>query len=158
MVWLVASLAGPCGGEQRSDEPTAVEAAGEEAVPETADEERASAIDGSVRWELSAEPTQLTMAQRGTWVIRIAATNVGTEPVNPDQHAGEFELDAQPHHGLNLWFGNGVRSSAWSDLPPGETVTDERTPGEQLFDAPGTYVLSYRHGSALTSVTVAVTP
>jgi hypothetical protein len=110
-----------------------------------------------VRWALEADPSVLTMAERGRFTLRIIATNQSASSVDPQQHLGEFRLGGVAHVGLNLWFGNGLRSTAWSELPAGETVRDERRPGENLFDAPGVYVISYVHGRAAAAVTVTVT-
>ncbi|MFO7566499.1 MAG: hypothetical protein R6X02_27905 [Enhygromyxa sp.] len=117
----------------------------------------APAVEAQLRWELSAEPTRLTMAQRERFVIEIAVTNEGSETIAPPLHAGDFQLDGQSHVGLNLWFSNGAISQEWMALAPGQTARDRRKPGEQLFEAPGEYVLSYVHGPTITSVTVTVT-
>lgn len=133
------------------DEPIApIDAPNPTASPTAVDE-------NGVRWALQADPSVLSMAQRDRFTIRIVATNETAASVNPQQHMGQFQLDGASHFGLDLWFGNGLRSAAWQDLPAGASVRDERRPGEQLFEAAGVYVISYVHGRATAAVTVTVT-
>ena len=110
-----------------------------------------------IEWVLSAAPETVTMSERDTLRLTIEVTNVGTATVDPKQHLGHFELDGVQHHGLQLWFGNGLRSMTWTELPPGETATDVRQVGEQLFNAPGEYVVGFRYGETLATTTVRVT-
>ncbi len=110
-----------------------------------------------VTWALTATPQTVSMGQRDAVELRIAATNVGSETVDPKQHLGRFELDGVAHMGLELWFGNGLRTTTWSALPPGETATDVRRVGEQLFEAPGEYVVGFRYGESVATTTVRVT-
>lgn len=127
-----------------------------ELAPEPVPEQPAPTVDAQLRWELSAEPTRLSMAQRGRFVVEIAVTNEGSETVEPLLHEGDFQVNGQSHVGLNLWFSNGTRTRDWMALAPGQSARDRRKPGEQLFEAPGEYVLSYVHGPTVSSVTVTV--
>ncbi len=112
-----------------------------------------------IRWRLVAAPAVLSMAARNTFRLTIEATNQGTSHVDPERHNGHWLFQGQPHMGLSMWFGNGLRAMEWSNLPPGETVTDARTPGEQLFDAPGEYEVAYAHGPGRAAIVrVEVTP
>ena len=89
--------------------------------------------------------------------LTIEVTNDGDETVDPKQHLGQFELDGVAHMGLQLWFGNGLRTRSWHALPPGETASDVRKVGEQLFTAPGEYVVGFRYGESVATATVRVT-
>jgi len=171
VIGVAALLLAACGSNQTpesasEDPPAEPEVAGAEPEVALPDDEPSAAIDvatpntideSGVRWALEADPIALTMAERSRFTLRIIATNESAASVDPQQHLGEFRLDGAAHLGLNLWFGNGLRSNAWSDLPPGASVRDERRPGEHLFEAPGTYVIAYAHGRATTAVTVTVT-
>jgi len=98
------------------------------------------------------------MRSRQTFRLRIFATNEGQTTVDPQSGAGSYGLNGQPHMGLNMWFGNGVRVSEWMALPPGHTVSDERGEiGADLFPAPGTYRITYTRGAQTASVRVVVT-
>ncbi len=110
-----------------------------------------------VTWALTATPRTVSMGQRDAVELTIEVTNVGSETVDPKQHLGRFELDGVAHMGLELWFGNGLRTMTWSALPPGETATDVRKVGEQLFEAPGEYVVGFRYGESVATATVLVT-
>ncbi len=140
-------------------EPTEVpvEDSTEEAAEPSA--ETAGFVDErGIRWRLSAEPAEVTMADRATVRLTIEATNEGDAETDPQQHRGQWLLQGEMHHGLNLWFGNGVRPSAWHALPAGETVTDARVVGEQLFEAPGTYDIAFQIGEQRATARVVVAP
>ena len=70
----------------------------------------------------------------------------------------DFLVGGASSHLLNLAFGNGAREARWSALPPGDEVSDQRNVGPRLFRAPGTYVVAFRHGAAMTELKVTVTP
>ena len=127
------------------------------AEPLVSADARADAPD--IRWRLLAEPAEVRFAERGTVRITIEATNAGKTTVDPEQHLGQWTLQGEPHMGLMLWFGNGRRVLEWFALPPGQTVTDTRTSGESLFEAPGTYTIAYIHPAGhVATAEVVVTP
>ena len=114
--------------------------------------------DAHVRWRLEAQPARLSMRARRSFRLRIFATNEGETTVNPESGVGSYGLNGEPHLGLNLWFGNGTRVREWMALPPGRTVSDERSEiGADLFPAPGTYRITYTRGSQSALVRVVVT-
>ena len=139
----------------------------EEPVPEWLEEEapvrrlevsaESTDRDGDVRWQLVAEPSEVSMAERSRFVLYLRATNEGTETLDPELGRGTFFLDGIYNLDLNLWFDNGRRRAEWGALPPGETVSDQRTPG-QLFEAPGSFTFAYQHGEAVSTATVRVIP
>ena len=140
--------------------PTPAEAAPETTTPmnPAANEAGGFVDDRGIRWRLTAEPAAFTMAERGTMRLTIEATNEGDAEVDPLRHQGQWLFQGAQHQGLSLWFGNGLRVQEWNALPPGRTVTDARGGGEQLFDAPGTYEISYARGSSRTTARVVVSP
>lgn len=114
--------------------------------------------DAAMRWQLRAEPSDLTMATRDTFSIRLLATNEGSDYVDSERDRGQWFVNGAPHLGLGLWFGNGVRAPEWDHLPPGATAWDERRPGPQLFERPGRYTIRFVHDGAFTEATVTVRP
>jgi hypothetical protein len=112
-----------------------------------------------VGWNLSATATYLPMSARAAWRLRIAATNNQALPVDPGRHGLSFTLNGQPSMAAELAFTNGAREHAWVELPPGQTVSDERALGTSLFAAPGTYWIVLLHeGREVARVVVRVVP
>lgn len=69
-----------------------------------------------------------------------------------------FTVNGQASMELDMAFGNGVRETRWSTLPPGESAFDEREMGLSLFPAPGNYDLAMTVDGATSTVRVRVDP
>ena len=113
--------------------------------------------DAGIRWRLRAEPARVSMAERDSVRLTIEATNTTDAQIDPERHRGQWLFQGEPHMGLMNWFGNGLRPMEWSGLPPGQTVTDAREPGEHLFEAPGEYEVAYARDGRRTAVRVTIT-
>lgn len=111
-----------------------------------------------LRWQISAHPARLTMAQRARFRLRRSVTNRAREARDAMRSTAEFTLNGESSMALNMAFGNGARESVWAELPPGRTVFDEREMGESLFPAPGTYVIEMTVDGETSSVEVVVRP
>lgn len=111
-----------------------------------------------LQWALIAVPPTLSMAERSTFRLQRQVTNTGDTVANPDAASGSFTINGAPARDLDMAFGNGLRDARWAELPPGETVSDGRGMGEQLFPAPGDYTITMTVGDAAAAVTVTVTP
>lgn len=108
-------------------------------------------------WRLEATPTELTMAARGGFRLRVVATNRGTEPASPELHRGTFTVNGARSMAAGLAFSNGVMEAGWMELGPGESVATERALGEALFTAPGSYEIHYARDDGVDErVTVTV--
>ncbi len=111
-----------------------------------------------LRWSIEVEPTPMRMDQRGDCRIRISVTNEGEEAARPNISNGQFFLDEQPSLGLGMAFSNGAMERRWTSLPPGETVSTERSMCESLFQTPGEYTIDYRRNDRTLNATVRVVP
>lgn len=156
-----------CSGTQEQEsqpqpDPVAAQSeAAEQAPPEETEMPSQAADhfvdDNGIRWALRAEPTTLSMGERESFRLTIEATNTTDAQIDPERHNGEWRFGGERHMGLTMWFGNGLRVTEWSGLPPGQTVTDARGAGEQLFEAPGEYEIAYARDGRQTAVRVTVT-
>lgn len=90
---------------------------------------------------LVATPVALTMATRDEFRIGFRATNTIDHVVDPKLHLSTLLVDDKPSMQWSASVGNGAIEDEWSALPPGHTLTREWQIGEQLFPAPGDYVL-----------------
>lgn len=175
--WLIVLVVVGCSGTQAEPETQPEAESRAEAEPEAAAEmepemepeapeetempmqgEDHFVDDDGVRWRLRAEPQSVTMAERDSVRLTIEATNTADAEIDPQRHLGEWRFQGERHMGLAMWFGNGVRVVAWNALPPGQTVTDARSVGEHLFEAPGTYEIAYARDGRRSTVRVVVTP
>lgn len=95
-------------------------------------------------WWLEAEPADLTMDQRESFRLRLRVENTGPRVTPPEEHRGQWLVNAEPATGIDLAFSNGLREAAWSSLAPGDAASMERALGESLFEAPGYYEIRYR--------------
>ena len=111
-----------------------------------------------LEWSIESVPETLSMSERSEHVIRIRATNRGTRTVNPLEAALSFRVNGEESFALINAFGNGVRASGWSALPPSETVSDERAMGETLFPEPGRYEIAVEPPGTRATCLVTVTP
>jgi hypothetical protein len=98
-----------------------------------------------IAWTISVAPASVTMAQRASVTVTIAATNNTQVARDPERDPLDVTIDGAASMELSLAFGNGGRVRAWSLIPPGQTVTDERN-GMQIVDAPGDHVIAIAHG------------
>lgn len=118
-----------------------------------------SARDGDLEWRLQASSERLAMSERAAWRLRMVAVNRGSTTASPiETGPSSFAVNGEPSMVASLAFGNGALEPGWTSLPPGESVSTERELGESLFDAPGTYRIDLTHGTATSSVTIAVVP
>ncbi|MCE9579034.1 MAG: hypothetical protein K8W52_38270 [Deltaproteobacteria bacterium] len=111
-----------------------------------------------LRWQLRAVPPRLTMKDRAAFRLRIEVTNTAAAPVDASDGYATFTLDGQASQALDLAFGNGGREARWRALPPGDTVSDERAMGEDLFPAPGAYAISAAIDGVRVATTIEVLP
>lgn len=138
--------------------PSDVHGGGESAARSSRTKEVVARPRVPVRWDVRAEPTRLSMSDRGSFRLFLRATNRGTGTVRPDLHPGHFMVNGSPSTLLDLAFSNGIMEPGWMGLSPGQSVETARAVGEGLFSAPGTYVITYTTGSRTSRVTVHVTP
>jgi hypothetical protein len=108
--------------------------------------------------KLLASHTQLTMAERSTFVVGVEVCNRGTVPADP-QLATTCELAVNGNTSVAWNFAvndNKSRDQSWSSLPPGETVSLARQIGVWLFPRPGVYrlVLSVAGQEAIADIQV----
>jgi len=116
------------------------------------------AAQDTLAWRLIVEPERLTMAHRADFFIHVEATNGGDETVDPQMHAGTFEVNGETSMALELAFSNGIEPAAWSALRPGQTVRASRQMGESLFSSPGDYAIVFTHLGQTASAQVHVDP
>lgn len=115
------------------------------------------ATDG-LRWALVATPRRLTMSQRARFRLRRQVTNEASAVRDATQASASFTLDGASSMSLDMAFGNGARSSQWAALAPGATVSDDRMMGEDLFPAPGDYVIAMTTDGVTVTTRVHVDP
>jgi len=133
------------------------------AVPEAATNRSAGGPtmnNDAIKLALSAEPLELSMADRRAFKLTVAATNQSEALADPRFDMTRLLVNNRPSMAWNLAVSNGVRPAAWSALPSGKTVSADLTMlGEALFPAPGEYTLVLeRNGVALAPIHVRVIP
>jgi hypothetical protein len=98
-----------------------------------------------IQLKLTADPLQFPLSERNNFKISIAATNTGSEVINPELHRAQLLVNDQVSTAWNLAIGNGRREAKWYALPPGDTVSMSWSSlGQSLFPAPGDYTLVLR--------------
>jgi hypothetical protein len=100
----------------------------------------------------------MTMADRAGFRLRRTATNEGSSAADAMRASASFTVNGVTSMGLDMAFGNGGRESRWAQLPPGESVHDERAMGESLFEAPGSYMIVMSVDGVNATVSVQVDP
>lgn len=115
------------------------------------------ASGSGLAWELIAVPSTLTMAQRGSFLLRVIATNGGNAVEHPIEHGMAFTVAGESSMLLDFAFSNGLSPMTWSDLPPGASEESARAVGETLFEAPGDYEIAATIDGVPHMVTVHVT-
>jgi len=108
--------------------------------------------------KLLASHTQLTMAERSTFVVGVEVSNRGTMAVDP-QLATSCELAVNGNTSVAWNFAvndNKARDQSWYNLAPGQSVSLARQMGVWLFPRPGTYrlVVTVAGQEAITEVQV----
>ena len=66
------------------------------------------------------------MSERGAWRLRIATTNTGASPADPNRQLLRFIVNGQASMGADLAFSNRTMERDWALIPPGRTVRDEQ--------------------------------
>lgn len=95
-----------------------------------------------IELKLIADPLQFSFAERARFRIGIAATNRGSEVIDPELHLTKLFVNGKESRAWSLAIGNGKRDAKWFALPPGEEVSMcWSTLGDSLFPAPGEYTL-----------------
>lgn len=102
-------------------------------------------------WELLGSANPLTMSQRASFRLTVAVTNRGRGTADPGRDVLRFRVNGQDSMALDMAFGNGLRSTEWSRLPPGRRVTDARDMGETIFPRPGEYTLELVAGEQVVA-------
>ena len=99
----------------------------------------------AIHLEFKAEPLKLTMSERKQFKLSVAATNGGSEVVDPELHRARLFVNGKESKAWSLAVGNGKREAKWSALPPGETVSMTwSSMGESILTGPGTFTLVLR--------------
>lgn len=99
------------------------------------------ASDG-LRWSFVATPASVTMATRASVRLTRSVTNEGAALADAMHASASFAVNGAASMSLDLAFGNGLRGGEWASLPPGQTASDARDMGEDLFPVPGDYDLA----------------
>lgn len=107
---------------------------------------------------LLTSATTLSMAERSSFQVGIAATNNSPSVVDPELSGARLLVNGTPSPAWDLAMGSGGRSPQWEALPAGKTISAQWPLGPALFPSPGSYVLSLRLGEHETSTVVEVTP
>ena len=114
---------------------------------------------GTIAWTLTVQPARVRLARLRDVTIRISARNRGNTTVDPGRHPLAFTIDAEPSMALDMGFGNGAMERAWIQLPPGQTVLDERIGFDGLVSAAGRHVIVMsKDGTELARAVLDVRP
>lgn len=91
---------------------------------------------------LSATPLEFCFSLRKNFFITLMVTNCDNLIINPELHLTKLMINGKESFSWMEAVGNGLRDSNWFSLPPGETTSMSwSTMGDQLFPAPGEYIL-----------------
>jgi hypothetical protein len=109
---------------------------------------------------LHVDPSELTVSQRRSFKISIAATNRADATVDPELHHVRLLVNGRQSKAWSLAIGNGKREPRWFALPPGETVSMTWSSlGESLLTGPGEFSLALlANGRKSAPVLVRVRP
>jgi hypothetical protein len=92
--------------------------------------------------KLSASALKLNYSLRNNFVITMTVTNNEDVIIEPELNSTKLLINGKASFVWMETVGNGLSESNWYSLPPGQTVSKSwATLGEQLFNAPGEYVL-----------------
>jgi hypothetical protein len=114
----------------------------------------------SIQLMLLVEPRHFSMAERHKFKIGIAATNKGTEVLDPQLHFARLFINDEDSLTWGEAIANGHRDAIWFALPPGGTTSMIwPSMGYFLFPAAGEYTLMLRLGNIETApIVVRVLP
>jgi hypothetical protein len=90
--------------------------------------------------------------------FRRQVTNTGSVVADAMRANASFTVDGAPSMGLDMAFGNGLRETRWSRLPPGEIAFDERDMEPAIFDTAGEHVVTMTVDGVDSTVHVRVDP
>ena len=91
---------------------------------------------------LSATTLELNFSLRNNFIIAMTVTNDGDMIIDPELHLTRLMVNGKESFAWMEAVGNGHRESGWFSLPPGKSVSMSwATLGDQLFPAPGEYIL-----------------
>jgi hypothetical protein len=94
---------------------------------------------------LSATPLEFRFSLRKNFVIVMIVINSDNRIIDPELHLTQLIINKKESFPWMEAVGNGLRDSNWFSLPPSETTSMSwSTMGEQLFSAPGEYILQLR--------------